>query len=223
MHCPLIPHAETRKIVDAPLTPIFMMGQGTWLYLSSQSRQPIHWLCISTTESLLQYLTYKYKDRWQSYSEWVRERLALSFAYKASQYHISELPQPIAMQITNDARPKIVDALLTIISRMGQGACCSLFCLNSQPIPHWLMAATNRHEDYQWCKTKNCWPSVDAHFAMSLSTICYHLFWPNISLMVFWHHLNCLHVHSPSSIHRSLMIHINISVKIYFEVSANCR
>jgi len=33
----------------------------------------------------------------------------------ASEYHIYEWPQPIATQIHNDARPKIVDAPLTPI------------------------------------------------------------------------------------------------------------
>jgi len=41
--------------------------------------------------------------------------VALSFAQKASLYHIYEWLQPIATQITNDARPEIVDAPLTLI------------------------------------------------------------------------------------------------------------
>jgi len=53
--------------------------------------------------------------RWRSTSEWGREREAPSFAYKASQYPIYEWTQPIAKQITNDARPKIVDAPSTLI------------------------------------------------------------------------------------------------------------
>ena len=52
---------------------------------------------------------------WRSYSEWGRERVAPTFAYRASQYHICEWLQTIATQITNDARPKIVDAPLTFI------------------------------------------------------------------------------------------------------------
>jgi len=54
---------------------------------------------------------------WCSISEWCRERETRSFAYKASQYRIYEWSQPIAMQITNDARPKIVDAMLTLCWR----------------------------------------------------------------------------------------------------------
>jgi len=62
--------------------------------------------------------------------------MALYFAKEASQYHMYEWPQPIATQITNDATPKIVDSLLTLIFKMGQGVCGSLFCIKSQPIPH---------------------------------------------------------------------------------------
>jgi len=132
MHHGLITHAERPKIVDAPLKPIFIMGQGTWLYLFSQYWQPILWVCIVTTKSLLNSLTYKTKNcwhsvdahiqngagsvwlsllprkqanttfmnghnrsplrlpkmqdhisltlRWRSYSEWCRERVALSVA-----------------------------------------------------------------------------------------------------------------------------------------------
>ena len=53
--------------------------------------------------------------RWGSISEWGREREACSCAYKASQDGIYEWSQPIAKQITNDARPKIVDSQLTLI------------------------------------------------------------------------------------------------------------
>ena len=52
---------------------------------------------------------------WRSFSEWGREHVAHSFAYKASQYLSYEWPQQIAMQITQDARPKILDAPLTLI------------------------------------------------------------------------------------------------------------
>jgi len=50
-----------------------------------------------------------------SISEWGRDREAHFFAYKASQYLIYEWSQPIAKQISNDARPKIVDASLMLI------------------------------------------------------------------------------------------------------------
>jgi len=36
MNHALITNDEWPKIVDVPLMPIFMMGQGTWLYLFSE-------------------------------------------------------------------------------------------------------------------------------------------------------------------------------------------
>jgi len=55
------------------------------------------------------------KLRWHSTSEWGRQHEARSFAYWASQYRNYEWSQPFAKQITNGARPKIVDAPLTLI------------------------------------------------------------------------------------------------------------
>jgi len=82
------------------------------------------------------------------YWEWCGDHVALSFANKASQYRIYEWPQPIATQITNNSKPKIVDAPLTLIFRMGQAAYGSLVCLKSQPIPHLWLAVTDYHSDY---------------------------------------------------------------------------
>jgi len=50
-----------------------------------------------------------------SFSEWGSERVALSFAYKASQYRMYEWLWPIATHITNGARPQIVDTPLLLI------------------------------------------------------------------------------------------------------------
>jgi len=55
------------------------------------------------------------KCSWRSFSEWGREHVALSCAYKANQYRIYEWRQPIATQITNDARPRIIDAPLKLL------------------------------------------------------------------------------------------------------------
>jgi len=64
---------------------------------------------------------------WRSFSWWGRERVASSSAYKGRQYLSNDFLQPIATQITHDARPKIIDTPLTLISRMGQGVCLSIF------------------------------------------------------------------------------------------------
>ena len=52
---------------------------------------------------------------WCSFSELGSQCVALCFAYEVSQYRIYEWRQPMTMQITNDARTKIVDALLMLI------------------------------------------------------------------------------------------------------------
>jgi len=53
--------------------------------------------------------------RWRSISERGRECEVHSFAYEASRCCIYAWSQPIAKQITKDARPKILDAPLTLI------------------------------------------------------------------------------------------------------------
>jgi len=52
---------------------------------------------------------------WRSISEWGREREANSFCYKTCQYCRYEWSQPIAKQITKNARPKITDTPSTLI------------------------------------------------------------------------------------------------------------
>jgi len=59
MHRALITQDERPKLIDPPLMPIVMMGHRMWLYLFSQWRRPILWLCRVMTKSLLNYLTYK--------------------------------------------------------------------------------------------------------------------------------------------------------------------
>jgi len=59
---------------------------------------------------------------WCSFSSWGREHVASDFAYIGCQYLSYDYLQPIPTLITQDARPNIVDAPLTLISRMGQGA-----------------------------------------------------------------------------------------------------
>ena len=134
---------------------------------------------------------------WRSCSWWGRQRVASSVAYNGGQYPIYDCLQPIATQITRDARPTIVDALLMLIFRMGQGACCSLFCPSRRPIPHLWMAATNCHSENVGCKTNNHGRIIEAHLATGVSAICYRFIWHSISLMVFWKPFYRLHVLSP--------------------------
>jgi len=57
---------------------------------------------------------------WGAFSEWGKECVAFSFAYKCGQYVIYESLPTIATQIAQDARIKIVDAPLMPIFRMWQ-------------------------------------------------------------------------------------------------------
>jgi len=60
-------------------------------------------------------------------------------------------------------KTKIVDTLLTLIFRMGLGACSWGFCPERLPKSQQWMAETNRNIDYAWCKAKNLRHTVDAH------------------------------------------------------------
>ena len=72
--------------------------------------------------------------RWGSFSECGRECVTFSSAYKCSLYLIYEHLHPIATQITQDARLKIIDLLLTLVFRMGQGVFIACFWLQRRPI-----------------------------------------------------------------------------------------
>jgi len=67
--------------------------------------------------------------RWRSFSEWGRECVTFSSAYKGSLYLIYERLHVIAAQITQGARPKIIDSPLTLIFRMGLGLVLTCFQL----------------------------------------------------------------------------------------------
>jgi len=72
---------------------------------------------------------------WCSFSSWGRVRFTFCFSYKGTQYFVYDCLQPVAPQITQDTRPTIVDALLTLILMMGQGGnrylCCKFKVANS--------------------------------------------------------------------------------------------
>ena len=73
--------------------------------------------------------------------------------------------------INHDARPIILDALLTLIFKMGQGACQFLIFLYRQPILHLWLCATYRHSDYPECKTNNHWLSIHTHFQDGVGSV----------------------------------------------------
>jgi len=61
-----ITHDSRSDIIHVPSTLSFEMGQGACRYRFAQYRQPILSLCITTTKSLFNYLTYKTQNRWCS-------------------------------------------------------------------------------------------------------------------------------------------------------------
>lgn len=72
--------------------------------------------------------------RWCSFTKWGREHLAFFFAYKGSQYVDYVLQQLNYISITWRTRPIILDALLTLIFRNGQGVCLFPFWLSKYRI-----------------------------------------------------------------------------------------
>ena len=62
---------------------------------------------------------------------------------------------------------------MTLLFRMGQGACRYCFCLWRRPISHLWMFATNRRLGYPRCKAKNHWRSFEAHFQNGEVTVSF--------------------------------------------------
>jgi len=144
--------------------------------------------------------------RWRSFSWWGREGIAICFAYKGRQkFHYNWL-QPIGGVISQDAWPKIVDTPLTLIFMMGQRGYCILFCLERQPKIYLWLSTTYRRCDFPGRMTKNRWHSVDAHFAMAVSTICNQLIWHSPSFTLFWLPFWCFHLLSSWSLRCSLIL-----------------
>ena len=109
--------------------------------------------------------------RWRSFWRWGRERVSFSFAYKGRQRfdYVYSLPCPVF--ITRLTGPKIVDTPLTLILKMGQGACCILFCLYRMPT-HWLCVFTTKSRFYYpTYRTKNRWRSIDGHFEDGVGSV----------------------------------------------------
>jgi len=85
--------------------------------------------------------------------------------YKNGQNNVFRPKWPYCAVIDHDGRPTIVDTLLTLIFKMGQGAFHFLFCLWRWPTLRLWQFATSRPPDYPKYTTNNRWRSVYAHFA----------------------------------------------------------
>jgi hypothetical protein len=63
---------------------------------------------------------------WRLFSGYCMEHFALIFASKGCQYRINGCLQPVGTWLTQDAKLKIFDPLLTLMLRMGRSPCCTL-------------------------------------------------------------------------------------------------
>jgi hypothetical protein len=158
---------------------------------------------------------------WRSFSWWGRELFNFCFAYKGSQYFIYDYLQPLTLQSTYDPWRRIVAAPLTLNFRLGPGAFHFLYCLSSQSIRHIYLFATYRLTEILRYITKNRWRCVDAQFATGVSTIWNVLIWRIPSFTLSWKPIKQFRLLSSWSLHCCIIIHKNISFKIYFTVPAN--
>jgi len=71
---------------------------------------------------------------WGSISGWGREYVTSDCVSKGTECLIDGCLQPITTYIAPEARPKIIDTLLTFMFRIEQGACRICLCFLSRPI-----------------------------------------------------------------------------------------
>jgi len=106
---------------------------------------------------------------WRIFWSWGREPDTMILDVEGSQYLVYEWLQPSITQVTQDAQPKIVDAPLTLISRMVQWLCLVLFCQERLAVWWLWITATTSSYNYRAYKTKNTWRYVHAHFNVPCS------------------------------------------------------
>jgi hypothetical protein len=85
---------------------------------------------------------------WHSFSEWGSNHTPSSFANSGRQYHYYTLVLPNDILITWLTRPKIIDARLRFIFRMGHWLCWFLFCKYRLPILQLYVTTTKWHFNY---------------------------------------------------------------------------
>jgi len=112
---------------------------------------------------------------WGSVSRWDMERLAFSFAYNCCQYCCYLQPLQNYFLITRLTRPKIVDASLTLILKMGLGVSCFSFGVKRLSMPLLCMTYTKLLHNYLTNTTWNRWDFSDAHFQAGAGTVLYSL------------------------------------------------
>jgi hypothetical protein len=159
---------------------------------------------------------------WCTLSWWGKESTAFSFANTGGQYDDYRWQRLIHILISWRTGRTIVDAPLTLIVMIGKGEYRILFCQWRQPLRWLWMTTTNLHFNNLTWRTMNCWCSIDAHLATRISPWCNNSLWRGTQITAFWQSFYPLHVWFHLSLHCALIVHINISFKIYAIVSANC-
>jgi len=106
-----------------------------------------------------------------------RRNFACYYAHKGYQLPVYRCLWSFSTLITQDARPKIVVAWLTIIVKMGQGACSYFYVLERQPIQRLYITTTNSRCNHLTYRIKNCSHSVDGHFPDHAGSMS-HSRWP---------------------------------------------
>jgi len=154
---------------------IFRMAQGACHWWFCQKRLPISNKWMSATNRNLTYLRCKAKNCWRSVDAHSKNGAvtvtAISFANKCGQYVRYAYQRASHWWITKLTRPQIVDALLTLMLRMGRWPCCYLFCQWKLPIRRLCITTTRSLVNYRNYKTTNCWCSVDAHAKSGAVTV----------------------------------------------------
>jgi len=127
-----------------------------------------------------------------SFSAWGRERVAIVFTPKGSQY--------LWMFGTNrkldyqGSKTKHHDTPLMLIDMIGQGACRYSVCVWRQPLAHIWMFATNRQVDYPHSTPKMIDAPLPLIFRIGLGAFCY-CFWlwsqeiPHLWMSATNHHI----------------------------------
>jgi len=72
---------------------------------------------------------------------------------------------------------------------------------------------TDSHFTYLTYRTKNCWRSIEAHFAMGVSALPDDTLCHSISVTILWGLVYRFHIHFPISLRCFLIMYINIFFK----------
>jgi len=100
---------------------------------------------------------------WRSFFGWGNVHVNCFFSNNAEQYTYFDRRWLHSQLIVKCVRVNIVDAPVILIFRMGQRACHLPFPVYHRPRHSLWSYMTTQHLACLMCKTKNHWPSVDAH------------------------------------------------------------